>query len=85
MRGDGTWRYPNHDELLKKCNLLPIKRYLERRRGTLRKYLEEYRGDLLKEVERCSPPARDPHKVLWWKQKYMARAEMRRLQAGQPN
>ena len=40
-QGDGTWEYPDHDSLLRKCGLFPMKTYIERRRGTLRKYLEE--------------------------------------------
>ena len=33
---DGTWSYPNHEELLRECCLLPIEAYIARRRGTLK-------------------------------------------------
>ena len=42
---DEDWRYPNHKELLKKCNLYPMGVYIERRRGTLRKSLENNRKE----------------------------------------
>ena len=45
-----TWKYPDHNRLLKKCKLFGIETYIERRRGTLRKYLEEYRGELLEDA-----------------------------------
>ena len=34
--GDGSWIYPNHDELFEKCNLKPINEYIKRRRETLK-------------------------------------------------
>ena len=79
---NGNWSYPDHERILAKCQLLPISKYIERRRGTLRKYFEEHKGELLEEVEACQPPARDPHKVLWWRQAYIPKAEFRRLQEG---
>ena len=44
---NGTWTYPNHGELERKCGLFSIETYIKRRRGTLRKYLEEFRSELL--------------------------------------
>ena len=73
--GEGNWTYPDHRELLEKCGLLPIEVYIARRRGTVRKYFETYKKDLLDEVERLGPPARDPHKVLWWRQEWISREE----------
>ena len=77
---DGSWIYPNHEELLKKCKLLPIEKYIERRRGTLRAYLEEYKPDLMREVTGMTRPARDPNKILWWEQKWLSKKDMHRLQ-----
>ena len=34
-----SWEYPNHDELYDKAKRLPVERYIERRRGTLRMFL----------------------------------------------
>ena len=65
---NGVWHYPDHDVLLQKCGLWPIATYIERRRGTLRTYLHDNKTELLEEVKSLGPPARDPHRVLWWKQ-----------------
>ena len=62
------WEYPNHKELHKEARLLPIEKYIERRRRTLRKYLETNRNDLLVEAEQCKPHKHNLRKVLWWKQ-----------------
>ena len=78
---DGSWTYPNHEELMGKCKLLPIEKYIERRRGTLRAYLEEYKADLLREVTGLTKPARDPNKILWWEQKWLSKRGMRGLQS----
>ena len=78
---DGSWIYPNHEELMKKCKLLPIKKYIKRRRGTLRAYLEEYKPDLLAEVTGMTRPARDPNKILWWEQKWVPKRRMHRPQS----
>ena len=50
-KGD-EWEYPNHQQLLKESKLLPIEKYLEQRKGTLRKYLETSRKDLLRKAEK---------------------------------
>ena len=71
-----VWEYPNHDKLQRECGLFPIEVYLERRRGTLRKYLEENRKELLEEAMKMTPPARNPNKVLWWRQTYLTKEEM---------
>ena len=76
---DGTWSYPNHAALEKKCGLFDIKTYIKRRRGTLRKYLEEYRPELLERAMNTQPPARNANKVLWWKQPYITKDEMAEL------
>ena len=64
----GEWTYPDHDALLRTCGLAPMTVYIERRRGTLRSYLQECKTDLFREVQTLRPPARDPQRVLWWKQ-----------------
>ena len=66
----------NHDKLQRECGMFPIEVYLERRRGTLRKYLEENRKELLEEAMKMTPPARNPNKVLWWRQTYLTKEEM---------
>ena len=62
------WEYPNHDELFQKAKLLPIEKYLERRRGTLRAYLEKEKPELLREAERTATHCYNPNKILWWTQ-----------------
>jgi len=76
---NGTWTYPNHGELERKCGLFLIETYIKRRRETLRKYLEEFRSELLEEAEQTRPPARNNNKVLWWKQPFITKDEMAEL------
>ena len=66
-RGE-TWEYPEHCILFKKAKLLPIEKYIERRRGTLRIYFEQYRLDLLREAQQTETHCYNPNKILWWKQ-----------------
>ena len=73
---EGEWSYPDHDVLFQKCRLLPIARYIERRRGTLRNYLETTKPDLFWTVQGLSPPARGAKKVLWWRQPWLTKTEM---------
>ena len=73
---DGTWTYPDHKELEKKCGLFPIGTYVERRRGTLRKYLEENRAEMLEEAMAMTAPAKSANKILWWKQEWISKEEM---------
>ena len=80
-KGDGSWEYPNHLELEKKCGLFSIETYIKRRRGTLRKYLEEHKKDLLVEACFCTPPSTNPNKILWWHQDFYSKEEMRDLQS----
>ena len=79
---DGTWSYPDHEKVLEECRLLPMETYIKRRRGTLRAYLEEHKRALLEEAERMRAPARDPHKILWWRQEWITREGMRELRMG---
>ena len=74
VRND-EWIYPDHEELLKKCELYPIDIYLQRRRGTLREYLDTYKKNLLREAENCSRHQLNVHKILWWKQPYLTKNE----------
>ena len=67
-RRDNTWEYPKHDELLKLAKLLPIEKYIERRRGTLLKYLTANRRELLEEAKKTKKHCYDSTKVLWWQQ-----------------
>ena len=70
-KGEGdTWKYPDHKKLLKKCRLLPIEKYIERRRGTLRTYLEENRKELMDETKDVRKHCKDVHKILWWEQEW---------------
>ena len=64
----GTRTYPDHNALLRKWGLKPMAVYVERRRGTLCSYLHSTKPELLQEVQGLCPPARDPHRVLWWTQ-----------------
>ena len=59
------WEYPNHQQLLKESKLLPIEKYLERRRGTLRKYLETSRKDLLRKAKKMRQHKYNLKKVIW--------------------
>ena len=74
--GDGSWTYPNHEELEMKSGLFPVSTYIQRRRGTLRKYMETYREDLLQEAIEITRPSRNANKILWWKQKYITKEDM---------
>ena len=58
------WEYSNHQQLLKESKLLPIEKYLERRRGILRKYLETSRKDLLRKAKKTRHYKYNPKKVL---------------------
>ena len=71
------WEYPNHEELLRKCGLVDINIYIERRRGTLRNYLEKYRKDLLDRAEKSKRHARDVNRIMWWTQPWLSRNEMK--------
>ena len=73
---DGTWEHPCHVDLQWQCGLFSIETYIERRRGTLRKYLEENRKELMEETSKTTTPARNPNKILWWKQKFISKEEM---------
>ena len=77
--GENEWEYPDHGYLLEKCQLFPIDTYIERRRGTLRKYLEENRKELFENAKQTKLSARNPHKVLWWKQRWIEKSEMNEL------
>ena len=77
--GDGTWEYPDHEELERQCGLFGIEVYLERRRGTLRKYLAENKGDLLREAEVTGTHYGDINKKLWWEQDWMDKETMNEL------
>ena len=79
--GDGTWTVPNHKELEKKCGLFPIETYIRRRRGTLRKYLDENKVELLEEAVINTAPSNNSSKVLWWKQPFISKEEMKELQS----
>ena len=70
------WKYPNHEELHKRAKILPIEKYVERRRGTLRKYLSEHRPELLEEARKTEHHCHDPNKILWWDQKYLEKKEL---------
>ena len=67
-RGDSTWEYPKHEELLTKCDLEEMTGYIERRRTTLRNYLQKNKRDLLHEAAQTRNPARHVTKILWWNQ-----------------
>ena len=66
--GEGRWEYPNHEQLRKKCELLRIEEYIEKRKGNLRTFLMKERKELWEEVKKTRPPARDVKKILWWEQ-----------------
>ena len=71
------WEYPNHQELCKETGILPIEKYIERRRGTLRRYLETNRKDLLTKATQCKPHKHHPRKVLWWKQTWVGKQALK--------
>ena len=64
-RVDGSWEYPNHEELERECGLFQMDTYIRGRRGTLRKYLENEGKELLEEAMDSVPPSKTPNKVLW--------------------
>ena len=64
----GTWEYPDHSTLLKKCELEPIMAYVERRRTTLWTYLWNHKRDIMTVAEQTRTPARHASKILWWNQ-----------------
>ena len=65
--------------LEQKCQLFPIETYIKRRRGTLWKYLLEYRKGLVEETAAATTPAKNPNKILWWRQPYIKKKEMAEL------
>ena len=71
QKGDNTWEYPDHQDLLKKCSLFPIETYIQRRRGTLRRYMDDCRSELLDKTKLCPRHSRDAHKLVWWEQEYI--------------
>ena len=73
------WYYPNHADLMSKTKLLPIEKYIERRRGTLRRYLHINRRELLQEAEAVGRHCYDPNKVLWWKQTWIEKCDFQAL------
>ena len=52
---------------------------MERRQGTLWKYSKEYRKDLVEEMEQTKVPSRNVNKVLWWKQPYITKDEIKKM------
>ena len=74
-KGD-RWEYPNHEELYKRAKILPIEKYIERRRGTLWRYLQENRPELLEDSKQTKHHCHDPNKILWWNQKFLERKEL---------
>ena len=80
IRKEGDeWKYPNHTVLEGQCQLFPIQTYIKRRRGTLWKYLKEYRKELVEEMEKASVPPKNVNKILWWKQPYITKEEMKEM------
>ena len=67
---EDRWEYPDHQQLLKECQLFPIEVYVERRRGTLRSYFEEYTPALLESAKLVKRHCKDVHKILWWDQNW---------------
>ena len=61
---DGSWEYPNNEELERECGLIPMDRFTRRRRGTLRQYLETEREELLKEAMDSVAPSKNSNKIL---------------------
>ena len=78
-QGENLWSYPDHEDLLCQCRLLPIERYLERCRGTLRAYLARVKPDFLGAAMETSAPAGATRKILWWRQPWLSRQEMNDL------
>ena len=78
-KADGSWSYPYHQVFLKKCQLLPVKKYITQQRGTLRQYLTEEKLGLLADVEGLSALMGDARKVLWGKQEWISREKMQDL------
>ena len=74
------WIFPDHAELLKKCRMVEIERYIEARRYTLRGYVEKHHPTFFDEVNDISPPAKNNKKNLWWNQATLNKQEMRILQ-----
>ena len=77
---DKKWSYPDHEQLLKKCQLFPMDVYLERRRGTLRDYFNKYRKDLFEELQSLNHHCYASNKKFWWEQPWMTKSSMRDLQ-----
>ena len=61
--GDGSWTYPNHEELERKCGLFSIRNCIQRRRETLRKYMKTCREDLMQEAMEITRPSRNVNKI----------------------
>ena len=57
--------------------MLPIEKYIERRRGTLRTYLEANRKDLMEEAKGIQKHCKDAHKILWWEQEWTTKTGLK--------
>ena len=77
---DEKWSYPDHEILLKMCQLFPMDVYLERRRGTLRDYLNKYRKNLFDELQLLNHHCYAANKKFWWEQSWMTKSSLRDLQ-----
>ena len=67
-KGDDSWEYPRHKDLLTECGLEEINQYINRRRTTLRHYLMTNKRELLREANQTRTPAPNALEILWWNQ-----------------
>ena len=78
-KDNDKWSYPDHSELFRRCRLLPMSTYLERRRGTLRQYMARVKPTLLAASTATAPPAKHAGKILWWQQSWLDKNDIAQL------
>ena len=67
-KNNDSWDYPDHEDLLRKCQLQEIGHYIEKRRKTLDQYLRTHKMELMHEADQIRTPPRSMRKILWWNQ-----------------
>jgi hypothetical protein len=63
---DGTWHYPNTQEVFQKAGLEPIQQYIKRRQQNVKNYLSPS-GDTVKEIKKAIELDFNLEKAIWWK------------------
>jgi exonuclease III len=63
---DGTWHYPNTQEVFNKIGLEPIQQYIDRRQRNIKNYLNP-RSETVKDIKKAIDLDFNLEKAIWWK------------------